>query len=275
MEFSVFKKTAVTIIIICILFSGCNGSNTELKKSISESAIDIADSEITNSVFKEKEYETLVSQNSDVIEKSISENNYPYILPYDLSSSIPTKPNKRERVDESCLEMISNYDIPILRKEFVSVLPEWRQKNNLVRNRCFYFVIDDYIIISQYSGEIIGNNQTPCIIIDCGDKILEISESEIMYSSFPMYFIKDDVFFMYDYGMSSGFEHIYFVEFSLINGEKINEYLKVYSIGSNELDQYINTYSIINNIDDLQNYLYNISLKWYESVSENWDSFLL
>lgn len=90
-----------------------------------------------------------------------------------------------------------------------------------------------------------------------------------------MYFIKDDVFFMYDYGMSSGFEHIYFVEFSLINGEKINEYLKVYSIGSNELDQYINTYSIINNIDDLQNYLYNISLKWYESVSENWDSFLL
>lgn len=274
MGFSDFKKLAIVIVIICILFTGCNSDNIEFTKNISESAIDIADSEITNSISKEKEYETFVSQNSDTIEKSISENNYSYVPPYDLSLGIPTKPNERERVDESGLEMISNYDIPILRKEFVSMLSEWRQRNNLIQNMCSYFVLDDYIIISQCSGEIIGNNQTPCIIIDCGDKILEISESEIMYSSFPMYFIKDDVFFMYDYGMASGFEHIYFVEFSLITGEKTNEYLELYSIGSNELDQYINTYSIINNIDDLQNYLYNISLKWYESAPENWDNFL-
>ncbi len=172
-------------------------------------------------------------------------------------------------------ELVTNDDLPMFREDFIISINTWKQKNKIIQNNFLYCIIDDYMLISAYDGEIIGNTQTPYIIIDCNDSIIEIDADKILYANCPMFFIKDDVLYLYDYGIAAGIEHTYFVEFSLNNGNKINEYLEAYSLGSDELYKGINTYSNIENTEQLESYKFDVSNRWFTQQVGEWEDFAI
>ena len=156
-----------------------------------------------------------------------------------------------------------SYDVPEFREEFAERLSQWRENNDIVSQITSCAVIDDYIIISDTSGEFAGNTQTSYVIVDCGDRIVEIDAGEI-YNISPIYFIGNDVLYCYNDSLSAGFYHHCLSEFSLISGEKINEYHEAYSLGSEDKERDPeSTYPDINDIDELKSYIYSISPQWY------------
>ena len=167
------------------------------------------------------------------------------------------------------------YPLHDIREEFDERLSEWREANDIVSPYLNYAYIDGCTVISAHSGEFAGNTQTAYVIVDCGDKIIEIDAGDIVNID-PIYFVGNDVLYCYDNSVTAGFERFVLTEFSLTSGEKINEYQAIYSLGASEMyhDRYVNTYSDIDGLDELKSYIFSISPLWYWLEGKRWDEFI-
>ena len=165
-----------------------------------------------------------------------------------------------------------DYPLPDIREEFDEKLSEWREANDIVSPRFSYAYIDGCTVISAHSGEFAGNTQTAHVIVDCGDKIIEIDAGDITNIR-PIYFIGDGVLYCCDSSLTSGFERFVLTEFSLTSGEKLNEYSDIHSLGDTS-DNYITTNPDIGSVDELKSYIFDISPRWYDMELMMWDSYV-
>lgn len=164
------------------------------------------------------------------------------------------------------------YTLPDIREEFDEKLSEWRDANDIVSPRFRYANIDGCIVISAYSGEFAGNTQTSYVIVDCGDKIIEIDAGDIDNIN-PIYFVGNGVLYCCDSSSTAGYKRFVLTEFSLTNGEKLNEYSDVHSLGDTS-DNYITTDPDIGSVDELKSYIFDISPRWYYMESMMWDGYV-
>lgn len=220
-------------------------------------------------IFTESAYSDLTtpysnSSTSETVKISISE----------VSNNQQSEDLSNKESDTECINIIDETCLLVISKEFRNALLEWKERHNIVRNNFLYCVIEQYSLITSCSGEVVGNTQTPYIIVDCCEKTVEIDADEILYSTWPIYFIKDDTLYIFDQGLVAGIEHIYFSEFSLTDGVKTNEYLALCSLGENTPEEIINTYLFINNTDQLVDYMFKVSSEWYRCQIGAWDQLL-
>lgn len=213
--------------------------------------------------------------------KAVISNTTEFTSSYSTIDAVEEMPkieeDKRQRkygVDVDGLTVVREYEVPIIGNDKAEILNAWKKKNEISDEYCDYCIINKHIVYSGFSGEWIGNTQTANLAIDCGDRILEIEDVDFLHSSNPIYFIEDNVFYAYDYGVVAGLVHVYFVEFSLNDANKINEYNETYELGSEEIIEYTSTYPNIENVDELQSYIYNLSPQWYKCKNERWSDLI-
>lgn len=244
------KKTALAIALILALgMTGCNNSDNKNEPEEAPAT------EITAEEAPAAEVTTEAAPAEDTPAP-------------ETEAAAVTEPEKEyvitDGVDTSALNIIKEYDAPAIGEEAIKALTEWREKNGFTLESANYCIIGDYTVFSDCAW---GEMALSLAIAQNG-RVTEIGGDNFKcITYYPMYFIRDGVLYYYDYGLSSGIVHIYFVEFSLADGSKINEYYDCYSLGSDERyeDLYINTYDGIENPKDLEAYVYSISMEWYRT----------
>lgn len=165
-----------------------------------------------------------------------------------------------------------DYPLPDIREEFDKKLSEWREVNDIVGPYFDYAYIDGCTVISAFSGEFAGNTQTSHVIVDCGDKIIEIDAGDIINIK-PIYFVGGGVLYCCDSSLSAGNERFVLTEFSLTSGEKLNEYSDIHSLGDTS-DNYRTTNPNIGSVDELKSYILDISPRWYDMELMMWDGYV-
>lgn len=263
----------IAAVLLCIQITGCNentiDSETIASGTITEEASQTDKISETQNTTKATETEISKTEEKTVaeVETSITESEETTAFKdYDENGI-------KLGIDTSPLTIIQDYEVPELSDSVIKKLEEWRKDNNILIPEAGYINYNSYVVVANTSGEFAGNLQTPHMAIIKGDEVVFIHAYDLMCSNDPMYFIKDDVLYLYDRCVAAGFVKIYFVEISVLTGEKFNEYFERYQLGITELEYSCSTYDNIHCTEDLQNYIYSISDTWFKRMFIDWDDF--
>lgn len=256
---------ALIVLFSILSLSGCknNGDilsgNSETASTVSTSAVSLSETET-----EPQTAETEKTSAANTTVTSAAENQ---------SVEERIRPGAEMGFDIDGIEIFcGEYPLPDIREEFDEKLSEWRDSNNIVGWWFDYAYIDGCAVISACEGEFAGNTQTAYVIVDCGDKIIEIDAGDIL-NIYPIYFVGDGVLYCCDSSSSAGNERFVLAEFSLTNGEKINEYGDVHSLGDTS-DNYRTTDPDVGSVDELKSYILEISPKWYRLETMLWDGYV-
>lgn len=273
MKKSIKKLLSISLaVFMAFAISGCK-NNSDISSGNSETESTVSASEISVS---ETETAPTTTETETTTQKTTTA-----ATTVTTVTTVTEKQSHEERIvpgaefgfDIDGIEVFcEGYPMPDIREEFDEKLSEWREANDIVSPYLNYAYIDGYTVISAHSGEFAGNTQTAYVIVDCGDKIIEIDAGDITNID-PIYFVGSGVLYCYDNSVTAGFERFVLTEFSLTSGEKINEYQEIYSLGASEMyyDLYVNTYSDIDGLDELKSYISGISPLWYWLEGKRWD----
>lgn len=264
---------AITVILLCISITGCNEDTKSTEAVTSETIAkqtyptdEISETQITTEITKTEISKTEKNTGTKIETSSTKNEEITAFKDYDENGI-------KLGIDTIPLTIIRDFEVPKLSDSVIKKLEEWRKDNNIVSEYTIYASFNSYIIIADTSGDFAGNLQTPHMAIIKEDDVVFIHAYDLMCSNDPMYFIKGDVLYLYDRCVAAGFVKIYFVEISVLTGEKFNEYFERYQLGITELEYSCSTYDNIHCTEDLQNYIYSISDTWFKRMFIDWDDF--